>query len=349
MKTSTKQSANLRINILFIINGLGFSENTGIGGSDKRAVEIIRHASSIYPKSNFDILTTESGLNIFKQDEKLKTIYHVIKQPTWWPNGFKKHLLGRFLSYLYCTIRAILLISKLKKYDVAFATSDFFFDVIPATFSHKNTNEGQKIAKMFVQNKIHFTENGIDINFINSIPTKPKTYDACFVGGIRQSKGINDLIKIWHTVIQTSPKAKLAIVGGGNKQTIEQFKMKILKNKLVNNFFLVGAKNNFDTIAVMKQSRIFLFPSYEEGWGIALHEALYCGLSIICYNLPAFSIFKDYLHICQIGNWQAMASQTIKLINSNQNPQQNKSIKFAGKFTWENIAINDINFLSSLK
>ena len=34
----------------------------------------------------------------------------------------------------------------------------------------------------------------------------------------------------------------------------------------------------------MKRSGFFFFPSYEEGWGIALAEALYCGCKAVCFK-----------------------------------------------------------------
>lgn len=380
--------------ILFIINGLGFSNNTGIGGSDKRAIEIIRQASKLYPKSEFDILTTESGYRIFSQEELLRTKYYIIKQPSWWPNYFKTNFFGRLLSYIYCTFHSLILIPRLKKYDTAFATSDFFFDIIPTTFfktkvamihhyivspltrqgdflvnsfnflSQKfsflwirlffncvflyDTDEGRHLSNLFPHKRVHFTHNGIDNILINNIPHQNKTYDACFAGSIRYSKGIVDLIKIWKTVVRRLPKSKLVIIGGGNQQIIDTLKTQITLNKLENNINLVGPKTNIETLTIMKQSKLFLFPSYEEGWGIALHEALYCGLPAVCYNLPAFSIFKKHLHSSQIGDWKSMGKQSLKLLQNYQQTNSIESINFVSQFTWTTIAKKDIEFLFTL-
>ena len=93
------------MNVLYVINGLGFSKNTGIGGSDKRAVEIIRNIN-----------------------------YIVLKKPLWWPKFVNKYIFGRVLSYFYATLASFLKVRLVKGYDVYFATSDYFFDVLPCYF-----------------------------------------------------------------------------------------------------------------------------------------------------------------------------------------------------------------------
>ena len=122
------------MNILYLINGLGFSHNTGIGGSDKRAVEVIRNIKNIDPSHNLDILTTDSGHKLFTTSEKLKTKYYVIKKPFLWPDFINKYLVGRVLSYFYACVTSKFKVRKVKQYDIYFATSDFFFDVIPGWF-----------------------------------------------------------------------------------------------------------------------------------------------------------------------------------------------------------------------
>ena len=114
--------------ILYLINGLGFSDNTGIGGADKRAVEIARQSNQ------FSVLTTASGYNLFKNNEGLDTTYYTINQPSFWPKGINKNLIGRMLSYIYATFASLTYASKVKNYDMYFPSSDFFFDVIPAYF-----------------------------------------------------------------------------------------------------------------------------------------------------------------------------------------------------------------------
>lgn len=390
-------------NILFIINGLGFSLNTGIGGSDKRAIELIASAAKLYPQSKFDILTTSSGYRLFSSNQSLKTHYYCLKPPWWWSHKLSSTLLGRLISYFYCTCKSMPLILRLKNYDVIFATSDFFFDCFPAIvakiFNHQKivvmvhhyiaspfkrkgggfvnifnflsqqlsfilikryfdsvflyqSAEGKHIYQLLNSRhsiKFHFTQNGIDPDFLDAAGHPTKIYQACFVGGIRLSKGIYDLLSIWNQVVKTFPQAKLALVGGGSQDIVQKYKDEIIKRQLNASIILTGPLNGQKTITTLKQSQIFLFPSYEEGWGIALHEALGCALPIVCYSLPGYSLFKKYIFSYPKGHWSDLATKTIKLLDSPP-PQSflNQSTNFARTFTWENITKKDLQFLTSL-
>ncbi|MCD6445585.1 glycosyltransferase, partial [Candidatus Bathyarchaeota archaeon] len=65
-------------------------------------------------------------------------------------------------------------------------------------------------------------------------------------------------------------------------------------------------------------SKIFIFPSVFEGWGIAVAEALACGLLVIAYNIPAL---KENFGSCEsvflvpVGNLEKMIHTTLSLLN----------------------------------
>ncbi|OGC45114.1 hypothetical protein A2V49_02310 [candidate division WWE3 bacterium RBG_19FT_COMBO_34_6] len=380
--------------ILYIINGLGFSNNTGIGGSDKRAIEIIRKLQKVYPKDSFDILTTESGYELFTKKEDLNTNYFVIYRPFWWPKELNKSLIGRVLSYFYITFISFFKINDFKDYDIFFPTSDFFFDLIPA-FTYKSyfkkillcmihhqiknpvkrngsfiintlmymsqrfslkfisdnsdylfvydTPEGNNIKKLLLKSKlkkIFSVKNGIDTNFIDSIPQPKKIYDACFLGGIRYSKGIKEFVLIWKEIVKKYKDAKFVVIGGGSEEIVSNLKQEIKENKLTNNIILTGPLSGDKLYAAIKSSRLFLFPSHEEGWGIALCEAMYCKLPVICYDLPAYKIFGNDLDKIKIGNWQMLANHVIKYLdNKKEIKVKGEELKnIASKYSWQEIA-----------
>jgi glycosyltransferase involved in cell wall biosynthesis len=66
-----------------------------------------------------------------------------------------------------------------------------------------------------------------------------------------------------------------------------------------------------DKIATLKSSRVFLFPSYEEGWGIVVAEAMACGLPVIAYDLPAYrEIFHAGMLRVPVGSVAKFADAT---------------------------------------
>lgn len=394
-----KQEENKKIKILFIINGLGFANNPGIGGGDKRFIEIIRHASQA-KNIQLHIQTSETGAKIFTEDEKLYTTYRIVRRPHWWPAKINDYVIARIASYIYVTVHSIKgLINQSTEYDLVVATSDNFFDIVPgliyklihkkklvcmvhhiiphpfkrksgivtnillylsqrfhflliARFADKilvyATPEGKEISKRFMKNKISFVHNGIDTNRIDAVPTQRKIYDGCFVGGLRKSKGIFDLPIIWKEVVKKYPKAKLAVVGGySDRKIFENFKFQISNFKLENNVIMFGPLPPEEVYKTMKASRFFLFPSYEEGWGIAVCEALYCGLQVLAYELPAYAIFHTALRGSPIGQHSFLTKKILRLLTS-KNFKNKTGKKIAKQFSWDEISSQEIMIYTDL-
>ena len=391
------------MNALYIINGLGFANNPGIGGGDKRFIEIIRHN----PKKNavqMSILTTEIGYSIFYKDEKLNMKYKITKRPRWWPKRINDYIFGRVLSYIYATVAGMIHLYHQKSYDIVVATSDNYFDIIPAIFYkilHKKkmicivhhyiqvpwkrngnlitnvllftsqqlslrlithftdslllyeTPEGKRIASLFdtpFQKKIRFVHNGIDTDLIDSVPTQKKIYDACFVGGLRRSKGIFDLPKIWSEVVKKNFKAKLIVIGGySDKKLYDDLALHVTRYKLQDNVIFAGPLSGKKLFKTLKSSKSFLLPSYEEGWGIAVCEALYAGLPVVCYDLPAFKIFSKAIDKYPVGDTDSVSAQISYYLN---NPDAiHKKIPLlqetARQYSWQTIAENELKILKN--
>jgi len=389
--------------VLFVINGLGFANNPSIGGGDKRFIEIIRHN----PKKNaaqMSILTTETGYSIFYGHEKLSATYYITRRPRWWPKRINDYVFGRVLSYLYATVAGMIQLYPRKSYDIVVATSDNFFDILPAIFYkvlHKKkmlsmihhyiqvpwkrkgnlitnillfasqqlslrlitfftdalllyeTPEGKHIASLFsnqFRKKIQYVHNGIDTGLIDSVPSQKKIYDACFVGGLRISKGIFDLPKIWLKVIKKNPLAKLIIIGGySDKKMYKDLVKNVTRYKLQDNIIFAGPLSGKKLFKTVKSSKVFLLPSYEEGWGIALCEALYAGLPVICYDLPAFKIFSKVIDKYPVGDTDSASAQIGYYLNNPKAIQKKVPLlqETAKQYSWQEIAEKELKILKN--
>jgi glycosyltransferase involved in cell wall biosynthesis len=173
--------------------------------------------------------------------------------------------------------------------------------------------------------KIALTQNGINICDIK--PTShEKPFDACFLSRLTKSKGTSDLIKVWKKVCETR-NARLAIIGDGSeKQHINELSLKL---GLENNIILLGLLSGDRKYEMLQASKVFVFPSYQESWGIAIAEAMACGLPAIAYNLPIYKeVFEDKLITVSLGDINAMAKQIICLL---ENPEDAKKTGEAGR------------------
>lgn len=142
---------------------------------------------------------------------------------------------------------------------------------------------------------------GFDAASIDRVPSPTRDPQlACFIGRWVSQKGIFDLLKVMAELARSHPGLRLVMVGTGPERDFFISEMQRLK---LTNIQLAGFVTEEEKIILLKKSTYFFFPSYEEGWGIALAEALYCGCRCLCYELPHYqSIFGSFPAYVRLGD-----------------------------------------------
>jgi glycosyltransferase involved in cell wall biosynthesis len=191
----------------------------------------------------------------------------------------------------------------------------------------------------FDPTKVTVSSNGLDYNYIATIkPADNTKYEACFCGSLRKRKGIYDLIDVWKSVTRRYPTSRLVIVGDGPEHDSLINRMKELD--VTENVRLMGFISERDKFQIMKCSNIFIFPSYEEGWGIAVAEAIACGLDVVLYDIGAYQAFHKYVIMVEKANTTKMSEIVIDLIEKkNYTRREEKNlIRIKSILDWQEIA-----------
>ena len=99
----------------------------------------------------------------------------------------------------------------------------------------------------------------------------------------------------------------------------------------------------------MKKSRIFIFPSYEEGWGIAVAEAIAAGLKVVLYDIGTYKIFEKNVIAVEKANIAKMAKIIIELIgNQNSNDtREGKLGRVSNVLDWQDVANREMQSISN--
>lgn len=191
---------------------------------------------------------------------------------------------------------------------------------------------------------------GINVHYFQNLKIKEDTkkYDATFLARLNPSKGIFDLIAIWKVVVEKMPNVKLAIMGGGSEKINLEMRKKITEANLEKNIDLLGFLENDQSFLIIKNSSVFLFPSHEEGFGIAIAEAMACGVPVISWDLPVYQeIFENYSIQLQENNIKLFARKVIEILSSKEsrNKITSEANNFVKKYDWNSIAINHLRIL----
>jgi len=168
---------------------------------------------------------------------------------------------------------------------------------------------------------------GIDLRKSKEQRVKSKIYEGVFLGRLNPTKGIFDLPKIWQKVVEKIPSARLVLIGGGEKW-LGELQKQINTAGLKENITIAGFVDEEDKYKLLSQSKIFVFPSYEEGWGMAVAEALAAGLPVVAYDLPSYrEVFPNAFPTVKIGDTAAMAQMILNLL---QNESDHRSWREKG-------------------
>jgi glycosyltransferase involved in cell wall biosynthesis len=104
-----------------------------------------------------------------------------------------------------------------------------------------------------------------------------------FVGQLDERKGLDNLFPAFKKITQAIPDAVLLIVGTGVlQQRIETF---IVQNRLERNIRLAGFRNDIPNI--MRTIDLLVLPSWWEGFGIVIIEAMAAGKPVITTNVSS--------------------------------------------------------------
>jgi glycosyltransferase involved in cell wall biosynthesis len=204
-----------------------------------------------------------------------------------------------------------------------------------------SSNTGKLCAKLHQRDYV-IIPMGIDTTYFKKRPTNPnnKIIKLVFVGRFTEEKGIDNLVNILNNLKQKT-KFKINIIGDGEKKsTIEAF---IKNNNLSDSVTLLGWLPKEQLINSLYKSDIFLSTSNREAQGIAIIEALSCGLPVISTNVGGVSdAVKDGFNgfLINKGNVDNFVDK-INILNENRSLLNelsiNASVNLNDKYSWGNI------------
>jgi len=237
--------------------------------------------------------------------KKIKWVSVFDNKVEWRQPGNK---ITRILSWIFFQIS----LGLLKKSDYVFTVSKKLVNFL--------------IINGFNKKKIVLTGNAVEIDLIKKAK-KQKKYqsDALFVGRINKAKGIYDLLEVLKRIKKKLPFFQFSIMGQGDLNTERQYKKDIKKFNLQKNIKFLGFKTGLEKYKIIKSSKLFLFLSHNESFGVALLEAVCCGLPAIAYNLPVYNkIYKNSeANFFQKADYDLIAKKVFKLVSGKMQANKN--------------------------
>ncbi len=172
-----------------------------------------------------------------------------------------------------------------------------------------------------------------------------------YVGRLHPAKGIDDLLSAWKIVVERFGPQPLEIVGDGDPAYRTRLQKTIDSTSLRECVRLRGAASEDEKHRLLQRASVFVFPSYEEGWGIALAEAMAAGLPCATYDLEIFrEIFPAGRLAAPPGRVDVLAQRICDLLSNEalRDELANQATRLAGAFSWRRAADTEASALFSL-
>ncbi len=226
-----------------------------------------------------------------------------------------------------------------------------------AAFLHAlNEDESLLIKPMGLTCPVRILPNGLFLQELDAVPPRGTFYSkhpelggrpyVLFLGRLHHKKGLDHLIEAFHLVAQSCPDAAL-VVAGPDGGALHKLSSDILRLGLSDRVHVVGPLFGQDKLAALADAAVFCLPSRQEGFSIAILEALGCGIPVVISKSCHFPEVSDV----GAGEVVELSADQISraLVRYVREPVQRRQAGEAAqrlvrsRYTWPSIAKLSIN------
>jgi len=130
--------------------------------------------------------------------------------------------------------------------------------------------------------------NGVDLKKFDKERITAPLYDAVFFSRLLPEKGLLDIPEIGKLLVQQLPKARIAVAGiSENPEFVEDFRRMIFQYDLTRNIVFLGQQDQDSIIDLVRSSKLTIYPSVSDTYGLVVLESLACGRPVVAYDIPA--------------------------------------------------------------
>lgn len=191
-------------------------------------------------------------------------------------------------------------------------------------------------------------------NFVNPLsgvrPYEQKDITLAFCGRMVTQKGVDDFVEVCRSAQAKFKGFKAVMIGAGPE--LERLRQTVRREKLA--ITLAGRVDDQTKFDLMSRARLFVFPSAEEGWGIAIAEALAVGTPVVAYELPVYAdVFGEYVRTVPLKDRSALVRLVEQLLvaydatPSAYEQDQHRSAAYASQFRVEQVAAKEYEFIGA--
>lgn len=190
------------------------------------------------------------------------------------------------------------------------------------------------------------TENAYDP--VDGMPPRvePQIATVAFCGRFVEEKGIWDMLELARRLSSAAPDARIIMLGDGPLR--ERF-LAAVREAALTNLDAPGFASESEKWRLLRSATLFAAPSSEEGWGIAVGEALIAGLPVVLYDLPAYAHFGALPIRVPVADRERFIETVVSLVESGERLACERQRVEAGAASlprWPDVLAREIDAMS---
>jgi glycosyltransferase involved in cell wall biosynthesis len=170
-----------------------------------------------------------------------------------------------------------------------------------------------------------------------------------FVGSVEPRKNISGLITaLQHIAPEKRPK--LVVAGGKGWKNSELYKH-IKENNLDTHILFLGYLSREDLVLLYNTADVFVFPSFYEGFGMPVLEAMACGTPVVCSQVSSIpEIAGDAALFFDPKNSEEIAAAILRATSDSllRKEMKIKGLINAEKYRWTQAAEKTVDVFSAV-
>ena len=210
--------------------------------------------------------------------------------------------------------------------------------VTPLAYDGVVFNKNTK-AKVLAKNKLFKAKHSIGQKYV------------LYLGVIKPSKNVEGLVTAWKQLCDEYPKISL-VIGGKKSWGFKNVWDVVVRLGLQNKIIFTDYVKEEDKAALISGAYLFVLPSFWEGFGLDILNAMACGVPVAASNIAAIPEVAGKAGVLfDPENPEDIAkkiSEVLDLDSDKYKELSKKSIEQASKFSWEKTAKKTIENLVNI-
>jgi glycosyltransferase involved in cell wall biosynthesis len=171
------------------------------------------------------------------------------------------------------------------------------------------------------------------------------------VGTVEPRKNIVTLITAFAKYIKTTKSEVLLVIAGRKGWDYNRCLNKIFELRISDRVIFCDYITEEDLVSLYNLADLFVYPSFYEGFGLPVLEAMCCGAPVVCSDTSSLpEIAGDAAIFVKPNDVDGLCNAIGKVLSTPglSISMREKSLKQAAKFSWENTAKQTIEVYKSI-